>query len=471
MTASQRAPHLPLDVLRQIIPLVLTPDYGQATNPWCFLLPRPQSRWYSNMITKKALIRVCKSWYTATLPFLYQDITLRRVGAIFALSKTLEDGAEGLGGLVQSISVICAVPRVCLNLVGKRMQVVLSACPSLKRLTYSYTFVEPIGFYPALCVPSAPNLTHLSLRGRIDYMNLPGILSRVSESLAHFSFQLGQFPVPTAIHFPRLETVVCSHMAIPYPLPTLEDIDKFWSMPVLKTIKIEFSEGWLDTSGSLPPSNLDILERFMQRHGSNVTALQFQSHLTTGDVDFRRLANYCPILERLYAPWRRWVEPLDHPNVKALFLWWSSDQYRNSVVPIGTFPDLELVFFVQGSILGEFPEYLDQLRLVGYKPDDPDQIPIKPNYKDPDICISRDLPAHFRSEKKWNGMLEETQDADYDILWIHYANLHLLDDRIQLEGDSDPDDGSYVPSSSESESDSDWSDGESDEVAGLGFCP
>ena len=77
----------------------------------------PNRPWILQLRTFKAVVLVCKRWYTLCLRYLYGDICLRYVGQVAALVRTVRTEPLTFAPLVRSLRVICYIPnehmRVC----------------------------------------------------------------------------------------------------------------------------------------------------------------------------------------------------------------------------------------------------------------------------------------------------------------------------------------------------------------------
>ena len=125
--------------LRFVFEFVFPPD--GFLNP--LLTLGPDSPWSRALRMRKALILVCKQWYAVALPFLYDNVAIRRVGQIAALKRTLDD-VPGRGSTIRSMTLLCHVPKNMVSFVASALSDVLSSCTSLTSLSLGPMFSSSI---------------------------------------------------------------------------------------------------------------------------------------------------------------------------------------------------------------------------------------------------------------------------------------------------------------------------------------
>ena len=85
---------------------------------------------------------ICRHWRPITVPLLYRDIVLRRVGEVFAFAETLHSQTTDYGAFVRSLTLMCYVPQNLQTLYRTAVQDILSSCTNLSELTFGRTFPD-----------------------------------------------------------------------------------------------------------------------------------------------------------------------------------------------------------------------------------------------------------------------------------------------------------------------------------------
>ncbi|TCD64817.1 hypothetical protein EIP91_003598 [Steccherinum ochraceum] len=136
--ALRRAVTLNFDILDLICQFLLPPpEYLDSA-----LTAGPNSLWMRVLRMKKSLTLVCRLWRQAALPFLYQDIPIRRIGQLFALRRTLQSSPE-TAYFIKSISLTFILPREQVTPTSRCASAVLKLCTRLKCLKFTSGFLRP----------------------------------------------------------------------------------------------------------------------------------------------------------------------------------------------------------------------------------------------------------------------------------------------------------------------------------------
>lgn len=85
---------------------------------------------------------VCRSWRDAALSFLYEEITLRRVGQLFALARTLRQNPSDYHHLIRRLSFAFHIPEGYMQLVEKNAADILARCSSLTEVSFESAFTD-----------------------------------------------------------------------------------------------------------------------------------------------------------------------------------------------------------------------------------------------------------------------------------------------------------------------------------------
>lgn len=115
------------------------------------------------LITKRALVCVCKQWWYLAIPCLYQSVYIRRVRSLTSLSKTLADSAASKGTLVttrllgeytQRLDIAIRDHCVDEHAESGLLAVIISCMPSLAIVSFAtrISYIATTGF--------SANITH-----------------------------------------------------------------------------------------------------------------------------------------------------------------------------------------------------------------------------------------------------------------------------------------------------------------------
>ncbi|KAJ7206285.1 hypothetical protein GGX14DRAFT_367369, partial [Mycena pura] len=91
--------------------------------------------WSADMHAKRAITRVCKTWYRIGVEFLYENVILRSIGQLPAFVRILETRRE-LASFVRRLEVSCVIPRGYGLLFSTELEKLFNLCPSLSHFTY-----------------------------------------------------------------------------------------------------------------------------------------------------------------------------------------------------------------------------------------------------------------------------------------------------------------------------------------------
>ena len=130
-----RLQSLPLE----IIDLVLSELASAAPAPYEHspdLILGPHSPWVRYESFKKGLTLVCRAWWEPTTRMLYKRITLRRMGQISALARTLSTASEAgfdFSACVEHLGLHeCAILKPFADVVLEDLRCILRRCTALR---------------------------------------------------------------------------------------------------------------------------------------------------------------------------------------------------------------------------------------------------------------------------------------------------------------------------------------------------
>ncbi|KIJ63969.1 hypothetical protein HYDPIDRAFT_28865 [Hydnomerulius pinastri MD-312] len=304
-----------------------------ATPPNSFLdasiRPGPYSPWAQALRQLKSFVLVCSMWWDVGIEFLYRDVTIRRIGQIPALLRTLTANPK-LGLFVRSLRTDCFI----FNLRGyddvfeQGLAQILSYCPYNTVLGLSCRAPANYSHFPEL-----PDATWLSLR-KLE-IGQGHSLPHISASLAlcsnlvslsilfdghsndTFDATSVQLDVLEDLHFTRGiencgETTSASFFRV---------VSEQWSLPRLK----RFTVLWIKIHRE-HVSEMDC-HPLLIAHGKNLTHLSILIQGTTGirvlaqPMDIQRLLGVCPSLQHLALHQIACPDYLSHPKLEYLDLW------------------------------------------------------------------------------------------------------------------------------------------------------
>ena len=318
-------PRLPHEILLHIFRLTIPPIHQHDPS----IMAGPRSPWLAALRTRKALTITCKSFHGPAMEVLYEDIVLRRMGQIPALSRTLGPApnpgtAFDIATLVKSIRLdSCVVWVPCAEVVREDLDLIFRRCTALRSfsfhpnrqfITISKGLPSPEersdGFNPAW---------FLDPDGPVGY----SLRARLSTSLQCLDVDVeSNEQLLTALHScladsPRLEVLkIANPMHANYSdaifsLPTLH-------LPALRDLQLyavhRYVQDYITDKWQLPQlRSLTIVkfkafpESILRNHGAGMTYLNvgtpYLSRCNTSRLSaLEHLSALCPVLEHLVIP-------------------------------------------------------------------------------------------------------------------------------------------------------------------------
>ncbi|KAJ7150774.1 hypothetical protein C8R46DRAFT_1043570 [Mycena filopes] len=281
----------PEEILLTIFRLALPPSWRGDPGNWAPPFPFPT--WSSDVRTKLAFLRVCKTWYRIMLELLYQNVELRQIGQLVALTRTLENRPE-LGGLVQALK-LCHIPhRRYRALHDAEMNKLFGLCPAVTDLTF-----DPVPESSIFVLGNAHAITTLDLSDAARYSAVLPLLNTLSLTLESLSLTLhATYPLYPPLTFRRLQNLRLGAGTKSAVFPTAH-----WVLPCLQRLSFRhntdlgFDLGLdlvctvLAACGPLPTlTHLHLAEVLPQSHSIRVAG----HHDTLLDV-----LSWCPALQHL----------------------------------------------------------------------------------------------------------------------------------------------------------------------------
>lgn len=299
---------LPTEIWQEIFSIALPPP--------SFLDPSlhrgPDSPWCQALRSKKALVLVCRAWWHASVDLLYNEIAIRRVGQIAALTRTLESPQNDLQNLVKTVAIICYIPENYIPYAESAIQRLLDLCPSICA-TRIYAPAHDLSYSPSGGSSSmAPSLrsfrapiphciTHLEY-GDYQWSHLIKILS-LCKTLKSLRFRFPYAAEPAEIQqlviLHQLEELECE---LRYDFGMLRAMAHLWSIPNLRRFTLV-----LQGTPKSDHENHDF-EKFCSVHGHDLRYLHINPgplvHSTRfpGIFRFQQILGACPKLIHLVYP-------------------------------------------------------------------------------------------------------------------------------------------------------------------------
>ena len=256
------------------------------------------------MKMKKSIVQVCKAWYIAGLPFLYQDLTITTPDAVVTLGLNFARAPE-LTALAMRIILACHVPEswnvlFIINLAG-----LFEKCPNV------HTFWDAMdmqhGLVDAFTIhipPQLTNITCLHLSDALCKGTKVALLRQTAPNL--ITLAMKTFPTflenNLSISFPKLQSLQRIEMSFIQFLGTLP------SLTTLDTVLDKSSTG---TFRELNPLAQQLQYLSIDQVRPHTASLQ-TFLLTCPNITHLTL-DACDIVA--------FQDPLKHPRVEWIDLW------------------------------------------------------------------------------------------------------------------------------------------------------
>jgi hypothetical protein len=162
----------------------------------------PNSLWCRVLQQKLSLLSVCQAWYRIGIPFLYEDVSIRRIYQLGNLLHTLgSSDSSYLKDLIKTLNMHCFVPHLFHGVFKMQLTQLFEICPRLT--SFSHTSPPSLAALPSL----PPTLTHLELGEEINPSVLQEVLESLSPNLISLSIYITDLHDSNSYSFPRLESL------------------------------------------------------------------------------------------------------------------------------------------------------------------------------------------------------------------------------------------------------------------------
>ncbi|CAA7262249.1 unnamed protein product [Cyclocybe aegerita] len=318
---AQFTPELPPEIWNCIFQRSIPPSW--LLDPSLSL--GPSSSWSAALRLKKSIVAVSKAWYDMGLPFLYEDICIRRVQQFKTLHTTISRSPTKFTSLVKTLNVICFVPEVFQDNFTKQLVAFFSICPRISAVAFASFAVLPVKVDIAV-LPSS--VTRLRLAGLPNCERLVDALKQSHQNLSSLWLclpSLDSIPVlGSKVAMPRLDSLILEHNkagergGVRFAFLTRHfEFPKLSKCTIYQTSEIKASDEGLATT----------IVAFLSKHGVNLKYLNFHHTmlrlLPPGFAsNLHRLSRYCPHLEHLNMPISiitsnaNWLGSFAHPTLK-----------------------------------------------------------------------------------------------------------------------------------------------------------
>ncbi|KAF8163600.1 hypothetical protein B0H34DRAFT_795288 [Crassisporium funariophilum] len=302
----------------QIPPEILYQIFLRAIPPSFLLDPSQltsQFAWCMTQRQKRSLVGVCRTWYSAGITLLYEDICIRRVHQLVCLRNTLRGASHTLGALIKTLNVGCMIIDQFHVEFSELLQDVFDLCPALS--TFSFTSVWSLPF-PDTILPLPSSITHLNLENpTLTYETMIGALSQTAHNLISLWLHVPEHwlePAPSNHHFifPRLKSFCC-RISQNTQLMLSNVISPNWTMDCLCQLTLIGEGFWDERAPMLTP--------FFISHGKGLKYLNIDSIICSAPYALWPIApllTHCQELEHLVLGR---LDSCAHPNIKWLDVW------------------------------------------------------------------------------------------------------------------------------------------------------
>ncbi|KDR85872.1 hypothetical protein GALMADRAFT_390556 [Galerina marginata CBS 339.88] len=282
------------------------------------------SVWCRVQQQKNSIVNVCRTWYTVGIPFLYADVSIRRVYQLPNLLRTLNNSSPNLNlkETIRSVHFYCVVPVRYEQQFERQLKVLFDICPRITSCSFASQ-------WSPFCLPDAapwyavvPNITHLYLHYTIEADLLERLVEVVSHYLLSLSFRVpgnhssvAQIPPRNFTHLEDLTVWVATELAVNYT----EAVTRAWKMPHLKRLTVQ---------GELPEG---ALQHLCEAYGTGLQYLHITAHIDTSwawylweTTPLPDLLVLCPVLEHIVLS-PQLFGTFEHKCIKWIDIWTSAE--------------------------------------------------------------------------------------------------------------------------------------------------
>ncbi|CAA7262236.1 unnamed protein product [Cyclocybe aegerita] len=309
-------------------------DGDHKAQPSTFTPELPPEIWYSiferaippNWLLDPSLSLGYDSSCVA-LPFLYEDICIRRVHQFLTLVGTIRNSPYKYGGLVKALNILCYVPEVFLNQFTKYLTTLFFLCPRLEK--FACTSLIPLPQQAVIPMPPQ-SVSRLQLSSVASWETIKSLLNETRTTLTSLWLQMPE-TVPelvpdSPISLSRLSSLVLECKLNPGNRRghDINFLRRQFDFPGLSKITLcQLTVGGMDEGVG------DAVIAFLERHGARLVFLNLHPSfsLRLQDTFFYRLLHLkkiSPHLERFLMPLsfvaknKAWLEHFSHPKLQWL---------------------------------------------------------------------------------------------------------------------------------------------------------
>ena len=351
------------------------------------------SPWCEALRMKKSIVRVCKAWWKVGSELLYEEISMRRIGQIPALLRTL-DANNSIGDMIKNLEISCFIPAGYLSLFQVDLARIFALCFRITRLSFTAHTSTSAAENPLSCIAFPPSLhdacaklTCLECNHPMDPEYLMSAL-RVCVNLQSLWICLpcmdgldgcnviGRRPLCLE-HLQTLRLMIQSENASDLSMITLH-----WRMPTLHNVIIHELSCLDDTV------DWKYKQDFFAAFGACLRYVHIRPHWPPHFIDAQNSIKHCPVLEHLAI----WPSPnlfqmsLSHQTVKWIDLWTSTEGEEQTYTALR--------------------ESLSQEAL-------------------PSLIGLRELDGALSSQTDWPSVLPPDSEVDVDGVEYRFAGVHV----------------------------------------------
>ncbi|CAA7262247.1 unnamed protein product [Cyclocybe aegerita] len=279
----------------------------------------PDAPWSVALRLKKNIVTVCKSWYSAGLPFLYEDVCIRRLSQFENLFLAFRNTRMQIGSLVKTVNILCYIPTAISTTFATYLGTIFSLCPRLH--SFAYSSPTPIDEH-AVNQILLKSITHLDLSRLPSQYSLIRLLAGVSATLRSLNLQIPSTPqelaVQTKVVLPSLSSLFLVQSPIPDEGAGLRFLTQHLDLPSLSRCTLDFSYQLFGHQGRAAEA---VVEFLIQR-GGNLIFLNIAYSYSNLSYHLLPLHLYCPLLEHFVMPVSvvayntNWIDAFKHPTLR-----------------------------------------------------------------------------------------------------------------------------------------------------------
>ncbi|KAJ3515207.1 hypothetical protein NLJ89_g1907 [Agrocybe chaxingu] len=296
-TIAGYTPKLPAEIWNSIFQRAIPPSW--LLDPALSL--GPDSSWSVALRLKKCIVAVCRTWNSIGLPFLYEDVYIRRVHQFASLLETIQKRPGELGQLVKTLNILCYVPRVLAGTFTRYLEVFFPLFPRLSAFAYT----SPVALPLQASIPNLPqSITRLDLTGLTSWNSAVGLLMVAGGTLTSLRLRL-PLSLPSSVPKGGLElpSLTSIYLADDNSTDDLRAFTRIFGLPNLSRCTL------IDTAfRPREEASANPFVEFLTRHGANLRYLNLRLLPVTFLPSLQRI---CPRLEHFITPVSATLKPLE----------------------------------------------------------------------------------------------------------------------------------------------------------------